>query len=175
LGDPLALLVPDRRLSPGAFFVWIALVHAALVALAVAILVERPYAGTAFLVLLWVWLALHANRRHDAGRSGKWLAVLVPVVAFAAILVALALVVVFGVRLPEQADALPDGDAPVIAWVRVAVVLVAGGSGVDLREGSAAGAAILAVAAAPFALTLVVTVLAGFAGRDPAENRWGKP
>lgn len=173
MGGLAALVSPSRRLSRAEFWFLAPLVYGVLLGLGVAMFSGQGVAAYAFLAGHWCWLAVHANRRHDSGKSGRILVLLVPLVFVALLLLAAVFVVLTSLGLPG-ARSWEAGREPMYNHEYIVMVLAAFVDGATDAT-SALAMALSAPAALLLAPCVVATILIGLRPGEAAANRWGPP
>jgi uncharacterized membrane protein YhaH (DUF805 family) len=168
-----ALFLVDRRMSRAGFLFAVPLVVGIAVGCAALVYLGRIEAFLGYLLACWSWLAVHASRCHDTGRSGKPLVFAWPLVIIGALTLGGAIVLVTGAGMPAPAST-PTGEEPPIAYAHAGVVTLFAIAGIDLH-GVGASTAVLTAAAIPLIVSLLVSIPIGFAPDDPRPNRWGEP
>jgi uncharacterized membrane protein YhaH (DUF805 family) len=167
----LALVSTERRASRADFWLALPVMLAVMIASAVAMLAGVAAAVIPFIVTQWCWLALHVNRRHDIGRSGRPLVFLLPWLFVGALLLAAAIIVVTGYGMPAP-TARPTGQEPVFVYVYVLTIIIAALADVPIETRPAA-LVLFALALVLLAPCIIASLVLGTARGEPAPNRWG--
>lgn len=169
----LVLFSTERRASRADFWLALPIVLAVMIGSAVAMLAGVIAAALPFVITQWNWLALHANRRHDAGRSGRPLLFLMPWLFVGVLLLAATVIIVTGYGMPAP-TARPTGQEPAFVYLYVLTVVAAALAGVSIDAG-AVTFLVIGLGLLPLLPCIVASLVVGTAQAEPAPNRWGAP